>query len=161
MKRVSKSGKAGRKPRSRLKSRLYVAWLAFVGIGLVSAAGLDDHARAGRGGGGAASSGGWIVGGVSLWEPLLGEKFNIYEKFFLCLNVVIALGGLAYALMLVGQVMNAPQGTKKMQEIAQAVREGANAYLYRQFRVVGVLIVLITVLLFFGAKASNLPEAFC
>ncbi len=90
----------------------------------------------------------------------MGEKFNFYEKFFLCLNVVIALGGLAYALMLVGQVMRAPQGTKKMQEIAQAVREGANAYLYRQFRVVGVLIVLITVLLFFAAKASGLPEAF-
>ena len=47
-----------------------------------------------------------------------------------------------------------------MQEIAQAVREGANAYLYRQFRVVGVLIMLITVLLFFAAKASGLPEAF-
>ena len=97
---------------------------------------------------------------MAIFEPLLGEKFNIYEKFFLCLNVVIALGGLAYALMLVGQVMKAPQGTKKMQEIAQAVREGANAYLYRQFRVVGLLILLITVLLFFAAKASGLPEAF-
>ena len=40
------------------------------------------------------------------------------------------------------------------------MREGANAYLYRQFRVVGLLIVLITVLLFFAAKASDLPEAF-
>ncbi len=38
-----------------------------------------------------------------------------------------------------------------------AVREGANAYLYRQFRVVGVLIVLITVVLFFAAKASGAP----
>ena len=42
-----------------------------------------------------------------------------------------------------------------MQEIAQAVREGANAYLYRQFRVVGVLIVLITVLLYFAADTSH------
>ena len=40
-----------------------------------------------------------------------------------------------------------------MQEIAQAVREGANAYLYRQFRVVGVLIVLITVLLVLRRQA--------
>ena len=63
--------------------------------------------------------------------------------------------------MLVGQVKNAPQGTKKMQEIAQAVREGANAYLFRQFRVVGVLILLITILLFYAATASKLPEAFC
>ena len=54
-----------------------------------------------------------------------------------------------------------PQGTKKMQEIAAAIREGANAYLYRQFRVVGVLIVVITVVLFFAAKASGQPEAIC
>ena len=59
--------------------------------------------------------------------------------------------------MLVEQVKGADQGTKRMQEIAQAVREGANAYLYRQFRVVGVLIVLITVLLYFAAKASGAP----
>jgi K(+)-stimulated pyrophosphate-energized sodium pump len=45
-----------------------------------------------------------------------------------------------------------------MQEIAAAIREGANAYLYRQFRVVGLLIVVITVLLYLGAKQSDAPE---
>ena len=54
-----------------------------------------------------------MIGGVSLWEPLLGEKFNTYEKFFLCLNVVIALGGLVYAMMLVGQVMRAPTKARR------------------------------------------------
>ena len=91
----------------------------------------------------------------------MGSKFNFGEKFFLCLNVFIALGGLAYALSLVRQVKNAPEGTKKMQEIAAAIREGANAYLYRQFSVVSVLIVLITVVLFYAAKASGQPEAIC
>ena len=38
--------------------------------------------------------------------------------------------------MLVNQVRNADQGTKKMQEIAAAVREGANAYLAKQLKVV-------------------------
>ena len=160
MKRVSRSGEVNQKPRRRLTSRLYVAWLAFVCLGLLSAAGWMTTQEPAAAAGGAGSSSSWIVGGVAIFEPILGEKFNIYEKFFLCLNVVIALGGLGYALMLVGQVMNAPKGTKKMQEIAQAVREGANAYLYRQFRVVGALILLITVLLFFAAKASGLPEAF-
>ena len=42
-----------------------------------------------------------------------------------------------------------------MQEIARAVREGANAYLYRQFRVVGVLIVVITVLLYLAAHSTG------
>jgi K(+)-stimulated pyrophosphate-energized sodium pump len=146
-----------------MKRRLYVAWLALVAVGLVSAAGWMAVQEPAASGGAAesSSSGGWLIGGVSLWEPLLGEKFNMIEKVALVTNVIIALAGLGYALMLVGQVKNAPQGTKKMQEIAQAVREGANAYLYRQFRVVGVLIVLITILLFYAATASKLPEAFC
>jgi K(+)-stimulated pyrophosphate-energized sodium pump len=96
---------------------------------------------------------------VTLFEPLFSSKYAWYERIALVMNVVIALAGLVYALMLVKQVKEADQGTKKMQEIAQAVREGANAYLYRQFRVVGVLIVLITVALYFAAKASGaVPE---
>lgn len=149
------------RPRKRLTSRLYVAWLAFVCIGLLSAAGWMSTQEPAAAEGASSSGGGIWAGGVLLWEPLLGEKFSTIEKVALVTNVVIALAGLAYALMLVGQVMKADNGTKKMQEIAQAVREGANAYLYRQFRVVGVLIVLITILLFYGAKASQLPEAFC
>src|SRR4051812_33675631 len=81
---------------------------------------------------------------IELWEPLTSGRYASYEKMALVANVVVALAGLAYALMLVGQVKRAPQGTPRMQEIAQAIREGADAYLFRQFRVVGVLIVLIT-----------------
>ena len=94
---------------------------------------------------------------IVLWEPVTSDKYAFYEKIALGANVVVAIAGLVYALMLVGQVKNAPQGTARMQEIAQAVREGANAYLYRQFRVVGLLIVVITVALYFAAVQSNAP----
>ncbi len=67
---------------------------------------------------------------IQLWAPLTSSKYAGYEKFALIANVFVALAGLGYALMLVGQVKNAPQGTQRMQEIAQAIREGANAYLY-------------------------------
>jgi K(+)-stimulated pyrophosphate-energized sodium pump len=96
---------------------------------------------------------------IKLFTPILGSDYSTYEKIALVTNVFIALGGLLYALMLVGQVKNAPIGTPQMQEIARAVREGANAYLYRQFRVVGVLIVLITILLYYAAVLSNAPAA--
>ena len=70
----------GRKPRSRLKSRLYVAWLMLVCVGIVSAMAWmapQEPATTGGGGGTAAvHSNGWFVGGVLLGEPLLGEKFN-------------------------------------------------------------------------------------
>ncbi|HOW17567.1 MAG TPA: sodium-translocating pyrophosphatase, partial [Phycisphaerae bacterium] len=96
---------------------------------------------------------------VQLWQPLVSDKFATYEKVALVANVFIALAGLGYALMLVGQVRSADQGTPRMQEIARAVREGANAYLYRQFRVVGVLIVVITIVLYLAANASGSPRA--
>jgi K(+)-stimulated pyrophosphate-energized sodium pump len=91
---------------------------------------------------------------VDLWQPLVSGEYHWLEKAALITNVAVALAGLAYALMLVGQVRSAPQGTERMQEIAQAVREGANAYLYRQFRVVGVLIILITIGLYYAAKVG-------
>ncbi|MEK6711115.1 MAG: sodium/proton-translocating pyrophosphatase, partial [Nitrospinota bacterium] len=75
------------------------------------------------------------------------------------MNVLVALAGLLYALSLVRQVRNAPQGTPRMQEIARAVREGANAYLYRQFRVVGALVIVITFLLYWAALVSGAPAS--
>lgn len=96
---------------------------------------------------------------ITLLELLVSNKYASYEKVAMVTNVFISLAGLAYALLLVKQVREADQGTARMQEIAHAVREGANAYLYQQFRVVGLLIVVITVVLFFAAKASGAAPA--
>ena len=60
------------------------------------------------------------------------------EKFALILNVIVAIAGLVYAWMLVKEVYGADTGTSRMKEIAQAVREGADAYLYRQLSTVGI-----------------------
>jgi K(+)-stimulated pyrophosphate-energized sodium pump len=56
---------------------------------------------------------------------------------------VIALLALGVAAGLVREVLAASQGTQKMQEIARAVQEGAAAYLRRQFRTLGVFVVVI------------------
>ena len=56
---------------------------------------------------------------------------------------VIALLALAVAGGLVREVLAASQGSQKMQEIAKAVQEGAAAYLRRQFRTLGVFVVVI------------------
>ena len=89
------------------------------------------------------------------FQPLLDTaRYNPMERASLMVILIIALAGLGYALMLVGQVMRADRGTPKMQEIANAVREGANAYLAAQFRKIGPLIILITILLFI-ANTSN------
>jgi K(+)-stimulated pyrophosphate-energized sodium pump len=56
---------------------------------------------------------------------------------------VIALLALGVAAVLVREVLAASQGTQKMQEIALAVQEGAAAYLRRQFKTLGVFVVII------------------
>ena len=97
---------------------------------------------------------------ITLFAPLFDKSYSTWEKIALLANLVVAMAGLVYALSLVRQVKNAPQGTPKMQEIAAAIREGANAYLFRQFRVVGVLIIVITAILYFAAAATpNTPAS--
>src|SRR5437763_311415 len=56
---------------------------------------------------------------------------------------VIGLLALGVAGTLVREVLAASQGTQRMQEIAKAVQEGAAAYLRRQFRTLGVFVIII------------------
>ncbi|MBY0559975.1 sodium-translocating pyrophosphatase [Hyphomicrobium sp.] len=61
---------------------------------------------------------------------------------------IIACGALSilYAFVTSNAVMGADQGNARMQEIAAAVREGAQAYLNRQYRTIGIVGVVIFVL---------------
>ncbi|QZY29384.1 sodium-translocating pyrophosphatase [Nocardioides coralli] len=60
-------------------------------------------------------------------------------NFVLVLVVfLISLGALGMAYMFRQEVLSAGEGTQNMQNIAHAVQEGANAYLQRQFRTLGI-----------------------
>lgn len=67
------------------------------------------------------------------------------------LSYIIAFGaaaiGILYGLLLVWQVLKAPAGNKKMQEIAGAIQEGASAYLNRQYKTVGIIAIVLVVVL--------------
>ncbi len=67
---------------------------------------------------------------------------------YVIIAVVIALVALGFAAALVRAVLGTGKGTKKMQEIAGAVQEGATAYLFRQFKTLAVFVVIAVVLLF-------------
>jgi len=67
---------------------------------------------------------------------------------YVIVAAVIALVALGFAAVLVRTVLGAGKGTQKMQDIAKAVQEGASAYLFRQFRTLGVFVVIAVVLLF-------------
>ncbi|MGR6967297.1 sodium-translocating pyrophosphatase [Geodermatophilus sp. URMC 61] len=61
--------------------------------------------------------------------------------------LAVSLAALAFAAYLVRAVMAADQGTPTMREIAQAVQEGAAAYLRRQFKTLGAFAVIVFLLL--------------
>src|SRR5687768_13038481 len=67
---------------------------------------------------------------------------------FVIVAIVIALVALGFAAALVKAVLATDTGTKKMQDIAIAVQEGASAYLVRQFKTLAIFVVIAVVLLF-------------
>jgi K(+)-stimulated pyrophosphate-energized sodium pump len=76
-------------------------------------------------------------------------EFKSFTNASLWAILGIALVALVFAAYLRREVLEAPEGTEKMKEIARAIQEGAKAYLNRQFRTVGIFLGILTVLLFF------------
>jgi K(+)-stimulated pyrophosphate-energized sodium pump len=61
---------------------------------------------------------------------------------------LVAVVALAFSFVLFREVLSADQGTPKMIQIAEAVQEGAQAYLKRQFRTLSVVVAVVFLLLF-------------
>ncbi len=66
------------------------------------------------------------------------------------LVIVISLAAVVYAVWLAKEVLSQPTGNKKMQEIAQAIEEGANAFLKRQYTTITLISIAIAVIIFAG-----------
>ncbi len=103
----------------------------------------------------AAAAAGHAQKSFEFFAFMKSADYATYERVALWCVLGVAFAGLGYALMLVGQVKNADQGTPKMQKVADAVRAGANAYLRQQFQKIVVLIGILTVLLFLTALAGE------
>ncbi|MFN2526137.1 MAG: sodium-translocating pyrophosphatase [Actinomycetota bacterium] len=71
-----------------------------------------------------------------------------FENTALYVILGISLVALVYAYYLVRGVLAKDEGSEQMQQISLAIREGANAYLARQFRTLGLFVVVITFVLF-------------
>ena len=68
------------------------------------------------------------------------------------LAILCGLVAVAYGIITALQVLRAPAGNARMQEIAKAIQEGAGAYLQRQYIAIGIVgvIVAVAVALFLG-----------
>src|SRR5215212_650212 len=80
------------------------------------------------------------------------------EWAWLLFSAVTALLALAVGFALMRGVLAADQGTPKMIEIATAIQEGAWAYLKRQFRTVGIILIPLAVIVFVTSTEVLKPD---
>ncbi|MGI8664023.1 MAG: sodium-translocating pyrophosphatase [Acidimicrobiales bacterium] len=80
------------------------------------------------------------------------------DKFWLAFSGLTALLAIATGFYLMRGVLAADKGTPKMQEIARAIQEGALAYLKRQFRTIGVILIPLAVVVFFTSTKVIKPS---
>ncbi|OHA90077.1 MAG: sodium-translocating pyrophosphatase [Candidatus Zambryskibacteria bacterium RIFCSPHIGHO2_12_FULL_48_10] len=75
------------------------------------------------------------------------------ESTILLWTTVSGLVALIFSGVLTFQILSLPDGNEKMNQIANAIKTGANAYLWRQYKVVAVVAVLVA--LFLGIYLSS------
>lgn len=64
--------------------------------------------------------------------------------------IIAAVLAIGFAALLAWQVRALPEGNDKMKEIAKAIREGAQAFMARQYKTVAVVAVVIAIVLYFA-----------
>ncbi len=82
---------------------------------------------------------------------------TLFEQVGLIIVLVISIAALLYAWFLAREVLREDPGTQRMQDISNAIRTGAIAYLNKQMQVVIPLSLVLAVVLFFTAHLTDAP----
>ncbi|PKL72296.1 sodium-translocating pyrophosphatase [Candidatus Kuenenbacteria bacterium HGW-Kuenenbacteria-1] len=68
-------------------------------------------------------------------------------NFFILFALLCAVVAIVYSLILTRWILKQPAGDEKMQNIAKAIQAGAKAFLNRQYKTIGIVVVVITIVL--------------
>ena len=90
--------------------------------------------------------------GFALWQVPTAATTD--GSTFLWIAMGVGVLALVVALLFARTVIAADKGTTEMQAISNAIREGAEAFMSRQYRAIGLIALVLAVLLFFGYKLS-------
>jgi len=86
------------------------------------------------------------------------------DKYLSVFTFIASAFALLFALVTAKRVLKFSEGTEKMKKISQSIRSGANAYLKRQYTIVGVffavMFVILCVMASFGMLTWFVPFAF-
>ena len=80
------------------------------------------------------------------------------EKLVLLLSGLSALLAIGVGFFLQKQVLAMDTGSPKMQSIAKAIHDGAIAYLKRQFRTIGLIVIPLALVVFLTSSAIKRPD---
>ncbi|MDR1533685.1 MAG: sodium-translocating pyrophosphatase [Planctomycetota bacterium] len=92
-------------------------------------------------------------------DALPGAGGGTLPEILFYLTVLCSLAGLFFAFKFYREMKQAPDGTDRMREIAGYVREGAYAYLYAQYKTVGLVFVILF-LVFLGLAKAGIQNPF-
>ena len=85
----------------------------------------------------------------------IAAEFGPFEDTALQVILAISILALVVAYILMRGVLAAPEGTERMRTIARAIQVGSRAYLNRQFRTVGLFLLILVVILYFALPAEG------
>ncbi len=75
-------------------------------------------------------------------------------RLYLWIAIAVALLALAFAFFLARQVIGSDAGTPDMQAISNAIREGAEAFLKRQYQTIAIIAAVLAIVVFVGYRVS-------
>ena len=91
---------------------------------------------------------------VACWQADLATTPSDNGSMYLWIALGIGVLGLLVALLLARTVLSADNGTPEMQAISNAIREGAEAFMGRQYTSIAIIAAVLAIVLYIGYRLS-------